>query len=220
MARPKKEVQSQVQEEEEVQDTKEELSEEDYMVHVRLKKAQMLSNPLIGLDLNALMNKTTATLDKRNLTNDDVSQLRMLVGNKDIEVYDPNVPEPMLIPEYQLDLTDTTEYIFLNSKGTTENQIYTFIKNVLSTPRAAKIPLKVLYKLETEGKNPALQPRLKVVEAIVEGLGAIGVLERDAELTPVEKDKLMDAIEQRARNIEGINATIGSESDEVLTSVQ
>lgn len=219
MARPKKEVQSQVQEEE-VQDTKEELSEEDYMVHVRLKKAQMLSNPLMGLDLNALMNKTTATLDKRKLTNDDVSQLRMLVGNKDIEVYDPNVPEPMLIPEYQLDLTDTTEYIFLNSKGTTENQIYTFIKNVLSTPRAAKIPLKVLYKLETGGKNPALQPRLKVVEAIVEGLGAIGVLERDAELTPVEKDKLMDAIEQRARNIDGINATIGSESDEVLTSVQ
>ena len=214
MARPKKEVQ------EEVQDTKEELSEEDYMVHVRLKKAQMLSNPLMGLDLNALMNKTTATLDKRKLTKDDIAHLRILVGNKDIEVFDPNVPEPMLISEYQLDLTDTTEYIFLNNRGTTEKQIFSFIKNVLNTPRAAKIPLKVLYKLEIGGKNPALQPRLKVVEAIVEALGAIGILERDAELTPVEKDKLIDAIEQRSRNIDGINATIDSESDEVLTSVQ
>jgi len=49
----------------------------------------------------------------------------------------------------------------------------------------------------------------------------IGIPEKEAELTPVEKDKLMDAIEQHARNIDkGVNATMSLESDEVLTSVQ
>jgi len=143
---------------------------EDNLIHIRLKKAQMLIDESIGIKLNALINKTSCIIDKTTLRPIDRQKLMTLVGSKDIEVYDPNVPELMIIPEYVLDLSDTVENKFLNNPQTTEKQVLSYIKAALNTPRAARIPLKVLYKLETLGQNRALKPRLAVVEAIVDGL--------------------------------------------------
>jgi|10_taG_2_1085330.scaffolds.fasta_scaffold01547_9 hypothetical protein len=199
----------------------EEVEEDDNEVHIRLKKAQICIDENLGLNLNALMNRTTAILDKRDLSDIDKQRLRSLVGSKDIEKFDPSLPEPMNIPEYKLDLSDTVEFKFLNDAKTTDKQVMNYVTNALNTPRAARIPLKVLYSLETLGQNKALKPRLPVVEAIVNGLEAIGIAEKDAALTPVEKDKLVDAIEQHTRQVErGVSATMSDESDEVLNSVQ
>jgi hypothetical protein len=190
-------------------------------VHIRLKKAQMLLNPAIGLELNALVNKTTAILDKTKLEDIQKQKLQTLIGAGQIEVYDPSLPEPMMIEEYQLDLSDSPQYQFLHARETTEKQVLAYVKQILNTPRVAKIPLKVLYALETTGQNKALKPRVAVVDAIVQALEVIGISEKEGrELTPVEKDKLIDAIEKHARVEKGVNADFTNEADEVLTSVQ
>jgi|10_taG_2_1085330.scaffolds.fasta_scaffold216530_1 hypothetical protein len=140
------------------------VAKEEEVYHIRLKSATMYMEPALGLDLNALQDKRTGTVPK-NLPKDALLKLSQAIHFNRVERYDPNMPEMTEPPpKKKKDLTRTNEQTVLNHPD--EAEIIRYIEMVAERKARGVLSLKIMWLLETDGKNPALTPRANIVDIL------------------------------------------------------